>query len=151
MAIISTRRPVRKPRPTPVRSYHLPLAPFGQNPGVLDIIDGKVITSFFLYPVASDFGLAYRLEKFAGHQRGDDDAVYHVCLEHDTATCDCKGGCYCQKCRHVEALRDLQAKGKLPLPPVANAPAFPVLPVCPLCHERPAKCGCHGQPEDDAA
>jgi hypothetical protein len=151
MTILATRKPVRARR-KPARTVRLGLAPFGPNPGILDITEGEALTSYFLYPLASDFGLAYRLEKFGVHQRGDDDAVYHVCLELDAATCDCKGHTYAGHCRHVEALQALQAKGELPLPPVANAPAEPAgWPRCSWCnHRNPAACGCNND-HDTAA
>jgi hypothetical protein len=152
MSILATRPAVRKPRRKPVRTVRLS-PPSGDAPGILDIVQDGKLTSFFYWPIPSDWGISARLEKFATHRRGDGDDEYDVNLEETGGSCECRGHLSHGHCRHVEALRALAAKGELPLSPVANAPAKrpPSGLQCPDCKEQWAKCGCHGQPEDDAA
>jgi hypothetical protein len=72
---------------------------------------------YWVEPLLSDWGLAYRLEK-AGEE-GDD--VYDVLLENEQdGSCTCPAGVYHGFCKHQDALRALLAEGKLPLPPVPH-------------------------------
>ena len=75
---------------------------------------------YWVEPLLSDWGLAYRLEK-AGEevQDGEEDA-YSVLLEEDGSSCTCPAGVYHGFCKHQDALRALLAEGKLPLPPVPH-------------------------------
>jgi hypothetical protein len=68
-----------------------------------------VDTHYHLLPVASDRGRAFALAKVAGGGRPG----YHVNLAADGPTCDCKGHLAHGRCKHVEALLALQARGQL--------------------------------------
>src|SRR4051794_18404635 len=72
MATVSAKRP----RVKPARSVRLARRPSEGAPGILDITVRDVQTSYFLFPIASDFGTAFRLEKFKTQGGG----IYHVLL-----------------------------------------------------------------------
>jgi hypothetical protein len=80
---------------------------------MLDIREDDNLTCFWLYTVPSDFGLAFRLEKYEHQRRGEDDAAYNVLLDGERSTCECRGFLRWGHCRHVEALTALRAAGKL--------------------------------------
>jgi hypothetical protein len=80
---------------------------------MLDIREDDNLTCFWLYAVPSDFGLAFRLEKYEHQRRGEDDAAYNVLLDGERSTCECKGFLRWGHCRHVEALTALRQAGKL--------------------------------------
>lgn len=98
------------PRSKPARSVRLPRRPGEGRLGILDIIVGELLTSYFLTLVPSDFGSGFRLEKFS-IQGGE---VYHVNLADDGKhTCECKGFLHRSTCRHVEGLLALCRAGRL--------------------------------------
>ena len=114
---MSTTTQVRKPRQRrpKVRTVNLllPIGPLNIN-GVLRITEDGQETLFFVDRLASEVGGAgFRLTKFEQHQRGDEDAAYHVLLDGERSTCECKGHLRHGRCRHVAALAALQAAGKL--------------------------------------
>jgi hypothetical protein len=114
MTLLATRparAKTRKPRKV-VRTVRFGLAPFGDNPGVIEItVDGKT-ASYFLRRVPSDFGEAFSLEKFTS-QGNEEQEVYHVLLEQDGFTCECKGFLRWGHCKHVGAILKLKELGKL--------------------------------------
>src|SRR5262249_32939990 len=71
----------------PARFVRLALAPHQGNPGIVRITAGNVITDYRVWPLASDFGIAFALEKFGGGER------YHVLLDPSGGkhSCECKG------------------------------------------------------------
>jgi hypothetical protein len=74
---------------------------------------------YWVHPMQSDFGLAYKVEK-PGFEGSDE---YDVLLEIEGDSCTCKGHTYCGYCKHVDALRALHTQGRLPLPTVPHGPA----------------------------
>ena len=64
-------------------------------------------TRYFLWPIPSDFGTAFRLEKF------EDGEVYTVNLDGERSSCDCLGHLPWGHCKHAEGLAVLKAAGKL--------------------------------------
>jgi hypothetical protein len=74
---------------------------------------------YWVEPLPSDFGLAYRLEK-PGTEGTD---VYDVLLDAAGDSCTCKGHTYGGYCKHVDGARALLKAGKLPLPPLPHAAA----------------------------
>jgi hypothetical protein len=81
---------------------------------VLWLTVGKTLTGYYLAALPSDFGLAFRLEKF-GIEGG---AVYHVNLDPQTGqhSCECLGHVkhgHKTRCKHVASLLALRAAGKL--------------------------------------
>jgi hypothetical protein len=83
---------------------------------VLDIDRGPEASHYWLRPLPADFGRAFRLEKFGTGE------TYDVLLDGDRSTCECMGHLRWQTwCKHIVALRQLEAAGKLPPAP---KPAF---------------------------
>jgi hypothetical protein len=64
---------------------------------------------YLITRISSDFGIAFLLEKMGG----GDEHRYHICLDGEHGTCECKGFTRWARCRHVEALRALTAAGQL--------------------------------------
>ena len=85
------------------------LAPAAGNPMTFLRItqDGKP-SYYWVGPLASDFGRAFRFEKPA-----PETDVYDVLLEPNGDSCTCKGHTYGGYCKHVDACRALTAAGKL--------------------------------------
>jgi hypothetical protein len=91
---------------------HLPASQPGAY--VLDIVQGKVSCSYWLTALPADFGRAFRLQKFQ-HQGGE---CYDVLLDGEKSTCECMGHLRWQTwCKHIQALRQLEAAGRLPQAP----------------------------------
>jgi hypothetical protein len=110
-------RPARAKTRTPrkVSTVRFGLAPFEDDPGIIDItVDGKK-ASYFLSRVPSDFGEAFSLEKFTTHGN-EEQEVYHVLLEQDGFQCECKGHLrwgHQTRCKHIGAILKLKELGKL--------------------------------------
>jgi hypothetical protein len=100
-----------RPRVKPPRSVRLAVPPLGELPAVITITVGKADpVYYFLRGLPSDYGEAFRLEKFS-HQGGE---VYDVNLCPDGDHCDCKGHLrWGTSCKHIGALRTLKEAGKL--------------------------------------
>jgi hypothetical protein len=68
-------------------------------------------TYYHLEPLPSDFGRAFRVQKFASC--GGDGTAYAVCLQDGADLCDCKGRLAHGHCRHISSLRSLVERGEL--------------------------------------
>jgi hypothetical protein len=80
----------------------------------VELTVGKSRTAYYVEPMASDFGQAFRLVKFAGTPGTDEGATsYDVCLDGAGSDCGCKGYLRHGRCKHVEGLLALVAAGKL--------------------------------------
>jgi hypothetical protein len=119
---MSTATKVRKPcqRRQHERSVKVVIPPLfcdGEQLTLIRITQDGEQAHCWVSPLASGWGLAYRVEKpgFEG------DETYDVLLEIEGDSCTCPGHTYGGYCKHVDALRALHAQGKLPLPAVANA------------------------------
>ena len=99
------------PRVKPARSIRLDQRPQEELPGLLHITCGQAENHYYLRPLASDFGLAFDLEKFAT-EGGD---TYHVLLSlaDGKHSCECKGFLRWSRCKHVAGLLALRQAGKL--------------------------------------
>src|SRR5437588_6078583 len=97
----------RKPRPKPERRVRLCVRPQGDAPGVVRIRVGTEQADYFLTLLAVDFGRGFKVEKI-GHA----DA-YHVNIDGDRKTCDCKGHTRHSHCKHSDGLAALIAAGRL--------------------------------------
>jgi hypothetical protein len=97
----------RKPRPKPARSVRLCVKPHEQGPGVLRITVGGKETDYFLTPLASDFGKGFLLEKIGAEE------TYHVNVDGDKKTCECKGYLRHSHCKHGDGLAALIAARRL--------------------------------------
>jgi hypothetical protein len=108
MSILANRPAKAKTRKV-VRTVRFGLAPFEGNPGIIDItVNGKT-TCYFVRNVPTDFGRGFELEKF-GTQGGE---IYHVLLEEDGRSCDCKGALKWGHCKHADSVLKLVQLGKL--------------------------------------
>src|SRR4051794_29663275 len=105
-ALRQPRQPRKAPQRRPhERSVKVLITPLPEQPLTLIRItqDGEQ-AHYWVSPLRSDWGLAYRLEK-PGHE-GDD--VYDVLIENaQDASCTCPGHIYGGYCKHVDALRSL--------------------------------------------
>jgi hypothetical protein len=115
--MIATARKPRQQKSKP-RSVRLGTAPWGNNPGHVTITAGKLVTDYFLWPLASQLGgTAFRLEKFTTQrdQEKDEPDHYDVLLAADGKhRCECRGHLRWQTaCKHIDALLTLRAKGQL--------------------------------------
>ena len=97
----------RKPRPKPARSVRQCVKPHEQGLGVLRLTVGGEETDYLLTPLASDFGKGFLLEKIGAEE------TYHVNVEGDRKTCECKGYLRHSHCKHVDGLAALLAAGQL--------------------------------------
>jgi hypothetical protein len=82
---------------------------------------------YYLKALASDWGRAFELT----HLEADGGETYHVNLDRDNPTCDCKGFVRHDHCKHVESLVALHLRGKLDVvrPPAGAKPAAKVVHV----------------------
>jgi hypothetical protein len=107
----ATARPrQRKPRQKPARFIRLCVKPDGQAPGVVRITVGKEQTDYLLAPIPADFGRGFEIRKIGLEADGE---VYHVNLDGDKGTCDCKGFGRWNHCKHADGLAALIAAGRL--------------------------------------
>src|SRR5262245_1984723 len=104
-ATAATRQ--RKPRPKPARSIRLCVKPHEQGPGVVRITVGGKEADYFLTELAADFGRGFLLEKIGAEES------YHVNVEDDRKTCECKGHLRHSHCKHADGLAALIAAGRL--------------------------------------
>jgi len=122
MANLPTTAKTRKPRQRRPheRSVKVLITPCPGQPSLYIRItqDGEA-AHYWVDPMPSDWGIAYRLEK-PGFEGTD---TYDVLLENEQdGSCTCKAGTYHGFCKHQEALRALYRAGRLPLPAVTNEP-----------------------------
>jgi hypothetical protein len=103
------RQVTRSPRPKPARSARL-----SRDTGVegarriLTLFIGREAFTYWLSPLASDFGQGFRLEKFT------DGVQYDVHLGDDGSTsCECKGALRWGHCKHTESILALRQAGRL--------------------------------------
>ena len=109
MASLSTPAPrVKPPRAKPARTIRLALAPLPSSPGVVSITARGKAADYLLSRIPSDFGDAYRLDKFPP-QGGE---VYHVLLG-ESPSCECKGFLRWGRCKHADGLAALKRAGRL--------------------------------------
>jgi hypothetical protein len=102
------------PRPVkPERTCHL--SPKGESGRyILSLAQGRTVTMYWLEPLACDFGLAYRLTKWA-----DESVTYHVNLNtHDPRHSSCERLSHLRwghrrPCKHVAAVLALRSAGRL--------------------------------------
>ncbi len=100
----------RKPGCRPDRHATVLFRSIDLAPGVIDLAVGKQTTTYRVWPEASESGRAFRLEKLAD---GETVEVYHVGIDGDRTTCDCRGFLHHRRCKHVEGLKALVAAGQL--------------------------------------
>ena len=103
--VTETRKAVK-----PARTIRLALAPLPSSPGVVTITARGKTADYLLSRIPSDFGEAFRLDKFPP-QGGE---VYHVLLsDGGTHSCECKGFLRWGRCKHADGLAALKRAGRL--------------------------------------
>src|SRR5262245_40137558 len=100
-------------RVKPARTIRVAVPPFGDCPEAIVVITvGKEAVHYYVRPIPSDFGTAFRVEKLPLYGYG----VYHVNLGGDGASpsCECKGFLRWNKpCKHISGLQALKNAGQL--------------------------------------
>lgn len=113
MHTVSKPRPPRQAEPVTAR---LDAHPGGVGPlalpGLVELSRGQDAASYYLWVLPSDWGHAFRLEKFAS-QGNPEGQQYDVSLEPAGNSCECWGWLRWGHCRHVSGLSDLVARGEL--------------------------------------
>jgi hypothetical protein len=82
----------------------------------LTITTGNKTEHFGYYAtkLESDFGTAYRLEKFTTEQVEGEPSVYDVCIDaHGFSSCECLGFQRWHHCKHLESLTALSQANKI--------------------------------------
>jgi hypothetical protein len=82
----------------------------------LTITNGNKTEHFGYYAtkLASDFGTAYRLEKFGAEQVEGEPSVYDVNIDpHGFSSCECLGFARWNHCKHLESLTALTNAGRI--------------------------------------
>src|SRR5262249_12351526 len=82
--------------------------------GVLTMTIGKEVTHYFAWPIATDYGEGWAVQKFnqPGDPPGTQHPTYHVNLDrqHGRNSCDCLGHLHHGHCKHVDAMLALTAR-----------------------------------------
>ena len=78
--------------------------------GVVRLTVNRKSVDYLLIPLAADWGRGFKLEKIG---LDIDGSVYHVNLDGDKRTCDCKEFDRWNHCKHADALAALIAAGRL--------------------------------------
>jgi hypothetical protein len=94
----------------PERGIRLEVRPEGYCSGIVRITVGEEHTDYFLYPLVTDFGRGFRLEKVDPIA---DRTAYAVNIDGDRRTCDCQGFARWSHCKHADGLAALIAAGRL--------------------------------------
>ena len=100
----------RKPQRKPARFVRLVIKPDAGSLGVVRLTVGGQSADYLLTPLPADFGRGFQVEKIGLEGRGE---VYHVNLDGDKRTCECKGFLKWGHCKHADGLAALVAAGKL--------------------------------------
>jgi hypothetical protein len=100
----------RKPRPKPARSIRLAVRPEFNGLGIVQITVGTERADYFLTLIPADFGKGFKVEKIGLHEN---DPPYHVNIDDDKRSCECKGFLRHGHCKHADGLAALVARGQL--------------------------------------
>jgi hypothetical protein len=100
----------RKPRAKPARFIRLEVRPEYNGLGIVRITVGKEHADYFLTIIPADFGRGFKVEKIGLHCN---EPPYHVNLDGDKKSCECKGFLRHGHCKHSDGLAALIAAGRL--------------------------------------
>jgi hypothetical protein len=100
----------RKPRAKPERHVSLIVKPHGDKPALVRLTVGKESADYVVTATPADYGRGFLVEK-AGID--GEPASYHVNLDGDKKSCDCKGFARWGHCKHADGLAALVAAGLL--------------------------------------
>jgi hypothetical protein len=109
------KRPVRKPRPKPVRRLRLSEPIHASGARLLVLTVDQLSVGYHLEPMPCEFGRGFKITKFAEGGGDADEDTYLVNIDPATGNreCSCKGNAYCGHCKHTDALAHLIANGRL--------------------------------------
>jgi hypothetical protein len=109
-SLISSRRPVKASRPRSAR-----ISPAVNGCHALELTPGGNVTHYWLEPLASDFGRAFRLIKWDTTPGTDKGTRAYECVldPEGFSSCSCKGWCGRQRWKHLDGLAALIRAGKL--------------------------------------
>jgi len=100
----------RKPRPKPARSVRLVVRPLGRAPGILRLTVGKEAADYYLTCLPADFGIGFKVVKIGLDVT---EGEYHVNIDGDKRSCECKGFLRHGHCKHADGIAALIAAGQL--------------------------------------
>ena len=80
----------RKAQVKAARSIRLEVRPEDNGLGIVRINVGKEHANYFLTLIPADFGRGFKVEKIG---LTCNDPLYHVNIDGDTKTCECKASC----------------------------------------------------------
>jgi hypothetical protein len=100
----------RKPRPKPARSIRVEVPLEYNGLGVVRITVGKEYADYFLTELPADFGRGFAVEKIGLHEN---EPPYHVNIDGERKSCDCRGFLRHGHCKHSDGLAALIAAGRL--------------------------------------
>jgi len=80
---------------------------------VLTLTVGKTVSTYLVFPLRSDWGRAFRLEKQSGERMEGEPDNYDVMLNGKESSCECMGFCRWGHCKHVDSLAELKRRGRL--------------------------------------
>lgn len=113
----STTKQAPKSRKQPERHLRISKPVNGNYALAMTIGEGEKAKRFcyFLEPIAADFGLGFRFEKFIQDQVEGEPSEYavNIDLQHGHHSCECRGFQRWHHCKHVEALVSLIRCGKI--------------------------------------
>ncbi|HKI33601.1 MAG TPA: hypothetical protein VKA46_17230 [Gemmataceae bacterium] len=102
--------PTRQRKPRPERRIRLEVRPEDNGLGIVRIWVGKEHADYFLTILPADFGRGFKVEKIGLHEN---EPGYHVNIDGDKKTCECKGHLRHGHCKHADGLAALIAAGQL--------------------------------------
>ena len=100
----------RKPRVKPQRFIRIEVRPEPDALGIVRITVGKEHADYFLTEIPADFGRGFKVEKIGLHVT---EPGYHVNIDGEKRSCECKGFLHRGKCRHADGLAAPIARGQL--------------------------------------
>ncbi len=100
----------RKPRPKPQRFVRLLVSPALDGTGVVRLTVAKKAADYFLTLIPADFGRGFKVEKVGIDAT---EPPYHVNIDGQRRSCDCKGHARHGHCKHADGIAALIAAGKL--------------------------------------
>jgi hypothetical protein len=112
MDTTTTTAPVRqrKPRPKPQCFIRIEVRPEDNGLGIVRITAGAEHADYFLTELPADFGRGFTVEKIGLHEN---EPPYHVNIDTDKKSCECKGFLKWGHCKHSDGLAALIAAGRL--------------------------------------
>src|SRR4051794_22312523 len=107
----------RKPRPQPARSIRWLTNPLtaGRPYGAVEIVRGGNVAFYYLHELPAADGRGFELEKINLLVPLEERERYHVFLSGNGqgSTCECLGFLHCGRCKHLDGIAALAAKGVL--------------------------------------